>query len=168
MLRSWLPLHLNGNPISQHKSQRRTPANGVSTSLLHPPLPPLQPQALAGGIESGESSATEDSITPTSEQAGQRFEHYKLTKGEDGKPVKLGRVRWGSLTKTDAYNGDIHCHSEVLRHLAHDIRQGVRARTVMESDQSWLGEGPELAVLRMLGLFDRPRCSNLALGKCSD
>jgi hypothetical protein len=26
----------------------------------------------------------------------------------------------------------------------------------MESYQSWLGEGPELAILRMLGLFDRP------------
>src|SRR5271165_6744953 len=26
----------------------------------------------------------------------------------------------------------------------------------MESYQTWLGEGPELAVLRMLGLFDRP------------
>jgi hypothetical protein len=26
----------------------------------------------------------------------------------------------------------------------------------MESYQSWLGEGPELSVLRMLGLFDRP------------
>ena len=30
------------------------------------------------------------------------------------------------------------------------------ARKVMESYQSWLGEGPELAILRMLGLFDRP------------
>jgi hypothetical protein len=26
----------------------------------------------------------------------------------------------------------------------------------MESYQSWFGEGPELSVLRMLGLFDRP------------
>ena len=26
----------------------------------------------------------------------------------------------------------------------------------MESYQTWLGEGPELAILRMLGLFDRP------------
>ena len=26
----------------------------------------------------------------------------------------------------------------------------------MESYQAWLGEGPELSVLRMLGLFDRP------------
>ena len=26
----------------------------------------------------------------------------------------------------------------------------------MESYQAWFGEGPEMAVLRMLGLFDRP------------
>src|SRR5215470_3956503 len=26
----------------------------------------------------------------------------------------------------------------------------------MQSHQSWFGEGPELAILRMLGLFDRP------------
>src|SRR6202030_2540900 len=40
--------------------------------------------------------------------------------------------------------------------LAHDERQGAHARRVMKSYQTWLGEGPELAVLRMLGLFDRP------------
>jgi serine/threonine protein kinase/tetratricopeptide (TPR) repeat protein len=57
---------------------------------------------------------------------------------------------------TDAYNGDIRCRSEVSGHLAHDVRQGAHARKVMQSYQSWLGEGPELAVLRMLGLFDRP------------
>jgi tRNA A-37 threonylcarbamoyl transferase component Bud32 len=57
---------------------------------------------------------------------------------------------------TDAYNGDIRCRSELSGHLADDARQGVHAREVMESYQSWLGEGPELAVLRILGLFDRP------------
>jgi serine/threonine protein kinase/predicted ATPase len=57
---------------------------------------------------------------------------------------------------TDAYNGDIRCRSEVSRHLVHDVRQGVHARKVMESYQTWFGEGPEIAVLRMLGLFDRP------------
>jgi hypothetical protein len=57
---------------------------------------------------------------------------------------------------TDAYNGDIRCRSEVSGHLAQDVRQGVHARRVMESYQTWLGEGPEVAVLRMLGLFDRP------------
>src|SRR5215468_9856710 len=57
---------------------------------------------------------------------------------------------------TDAYNGDIRWRSEVSGHLADDVRQGVHARKVMESYQTWLGEGPELSVLRMLGLFDRP------------
>ena len=57
---------------------------------------------------------------------------------------------------TDAYNGDIRCRKEVSEHLSHDVRQGVHARKVMESYQTWFGEGPELSVLRMLGLFDRP------------
>jgi serine/threonine protein kinase/tetratricopeptide (TPR) repeat protein len=56
----------------------------------------------------------------------------------------------------DPYNGDIRCRSEVSGQLGHDVRQGVHARKVMESYQTWFGEGPELAVLRMLGLFDRP------------
>jgi serine/threonine protein kinase/tetratricopeptide (TPR) repeat protein len=57
---------------------------------------------------------------------------------------------------TDAYNGDIRWRKEVSQHLSHDVRQGVHARKVMESYQTWLGEGPELSVLRLLGLFDRP------------
>jgi tetratricopeptide (TPR) repeat protein len=57
---------------------------------------------------------------------------------------------------TDAYDGDIRRRKEVSAHLGHDVRQGVHARKVMESYQSWFGEGPELSVLRMLGLFDRP------------
>jgi hypothetical protein len=56
----------------------------------------------------------------------------------------------------DAYHGDIGRRDQVSARLAHDLRQGVHARKVMESYQSWLGEGPELAILRMLGLFDRP------------
>src|SRR5215468_7613988 len=57
---------------------------------------------------------------------------------------------------TDAYHGDIRCREEVSTRLAHDLRQGAHARKVMESYQTWFGEGPELAILRMLGLFDRP------------
>jgi serine/threonine protein kinase/predicted ATPase len=57
---------------------------------------------------------------------------------------------------TDAYGGDIRRRKEVSDHLAHDIRQGTHARKVMESYQTWFGEGPELSILRMLGLFDRP------------
>jgi hypothetical protein len=57
---------------------------------------------------------------------------------------------------TDAYDGDIRCRNEVAERLAHDVRQGIHARRVMESYQTWFGEGPEMSVLRMLGLFDRP------------
>ena len=42
--------------------------------------------------------------------------------------------------------GDICCRSEVLGHLAYDVRQGAHARKVMESYQTWFGDGPELAV----------------------
>jgi hypothetical protein len=57
---------------------------------------------------------------------------------------------------SDAYSGDIRSRQEVSARLAHDVRQGVHARKVMESYQTWFGEGPELSVLRILGLFDRP------------
>ena len=56
-------------------------------------------QALAGGIESGES-ASEEAVKPTTpEQATQRFEHYELVMGEDGKPVELGRGAMGVTYK---------------------------------------------------------------------
>jgi hypothetical protein len=57
---------------------------------------------------------------------------------------------------TDAYHGDVRRREEVSARLAHDLRQGAHARKVMESYQSWLGDGSELAILRLLGLFDRP------------
>src|SRR5262245_64740398 len=57
---------------------------------------------------------------------------------------------------TNAYHGDIRRREEVSARLAHDLRQGAHARKVMESYQIWLGEGPEVAVLRILALFDRP------------
>jgi hypothetical protein len=57
---------------------------------------------------------------------------------------------------TDAYNGDIRFRKEVSQRLAHDVRQGIHARKVMESYETWFGEGSELSVLRMFGLFDRP------------
>jgi hypothetical protein len=57
---------------------------------------------------------------------------------------------------TDAYSGDIRYRKEVVDRLAQDVRQGAHARKVMESYRTWFGEGPELSVLRMLGLFDRP------------
>jgi serine/threonine protein kinase len=62
----------------------------------------------------------------------------------------------------DAYDGNIGRRSEISVRLAHDVRQGAHARKVMESYQAWLGEGPEISILRMLGTFDRP-ADDLAL-----
>ncbi len=63
--------------------------------------------ALAGGAESGESSAQE-ALVATSEQVTQRFEHYEMMSGEDGKPVELGRGAMGVTYK--ALDVDLHCH----------------------------------------------------------
>jgi hypothetical protein len=51
-------------------------------------------KALAGGVESGES-VSEDAAESTSEHLEQRFEHYEPVRGEDGKPIELGRGAMG-------------------------------------------------------------------------
>jgi hypothetical protein len=56
-------------------------------------------KGLAGRVESGDSSASEETVECIPERASQRFEHYELVKGADGKPVELGRGAMGSRTK---------------------------------------------------------------------
>jgi len=63
-------------------------------------------KGLAGAVESGESSF-EDGGKPTPDQSAQRFDHYELVTGEDGKPVELGRGAMGVTYK--AFDVDLQC-----------------------------------------------------------
>ncbi|HJQ24754.1 MAG TPA: TIR domain-containing protein [Blastocatellia bacterium] len=70
----------------------------------------------------------------------------------DGHPLAL-TLLGGYLS--DVHGGDITKRGEIRR-LEEDLRHGGHARRVMASYENWFGEGPEVQVLRILGLFDRP------------
>jgi hypothetical protein len=61
-------------------------------------------KGLAEGAQSGESSCG-DTLKPTPDQPAQRFDHYELVTGENGKPVELGRSAMGVTYKAF----DINC-----------------------------------------------------------
>jgi hypothetical protein len=55
----------------------------------------------------------------------------------------------------DAYGGDIRQRDRILA-LTDDVRYGGHAKRVLGSYEKWLGDGPELELLRLLGLFVQP------------
>jgi hypothetical protein len=70
--------------------------------------------ALPGTAESGASSF-EETVKPTPEQGtAQRFDHYELVMGEDGKPLELGHGAMGGHLQGVRYQsalpGDFESH----------------------------------------------------------
>jgi hypothetical protein len=68
----------------------------------------IKPILRAGGVVSGESSVSKETVQPaTLKKPARRFEHYELVKGEDGKPVELWRGAMGVTYK--AFDVDLQC-----------------------------------------------------------
>jgi len=89
------------------ESQRTCPScgNEFSVAMEFCPVCMLR-KGLAEGAQPGESSPG-NTFKPTTDQPAQRFDHYELVTGEDGKPVEQGRGAMGVTYK--AFDVDLRC-----------------------------------------------------------
>ncbi|HEV7787310.1 MAG TPA: hypothetical protein VGQ28_18350, partial [Thermoanaerobaculia bacterium] len=119
--------------------ERIADLTGFSTTAPQIPLEVLEPDAAVAllrrlGVDGRESELV---------AAAEEFKRHALT-----------LTLLGSFLRR-AHRGDVRKRREIDLHRA-DEKQGGHAFRVIAAYARWLGEGPELAILRLLGLFDRP------------
>jgi tetratricopeptide (TPR) repeat protein len=115
------------------------------------------------GLEDYESAALRYDLDQLAPEAGAQLLRKLGVTGEDGELEQAAEEFGGhSLALTllggylnEVFGGDVRRRHEIEA-LTADAQHGGHARRVMASYEKWLGDGPELAVLRLLGLFDRP------------
>ena len=96
-------------------------------------------------------------------EAGVQLLRARQIKGDDSELQQAVQEFGGhalALTLLASYLADV-CESDIRRrgeveNLEEDTRYGGHAERVMRAYEKWLGEGLELAILRLLGLFNRP------------
>ena len=133
-------------------------------SISNPGLCVISTRLPVADLEEFEGSTVEridlDRLSP---QAGAQLLRALNVTGDDEELEAASREFSGhSLALTllgsylaDVFDGDIARRSDIGP-LQTDMRFGGHARRVMESYEAWFGDGPETALLRTLGLFDRP------------
>ena len=97
-------------------------------------------------VEAGAELLRKRGVTGTEEELREAAGEYK------GHGLALTLL--GSYLE-EACDGDVARRGE-LGPLERDDRLGAHARHVMVGYERWFGAGPERAILRMVGLFDRP------------
>jgi len=120
-------------------------------------LPVLElTQARQGAVEYIE-------LAPLSPQSGAQVLRAKAVSGNDAELQQASAEFGGhplALTLLGSFLSDVHTGSTIIRSQVTPAENQVEikenARRVLAAYRSWFGEGPELCVLRMVGLFDRP------------
>jgi tetratricopeptide (TPR) repeat protein len=109
-----------------------------STVVRHD-LEQLWPQAGAQILRSLKVKGSDEELEQASKELG-------------GHAFSLGLL--GSYLD-EVFDGDIKRRKEI-ENLFHDTRYGAAAQRMIAAYEGWLGEGMELAILRLLGLFSGP------------
>lgn len=109
------------------------------------------------------STALEIDLESLSDEAGAAYLEYLGVDGPDEERQEASKDFGGhalALTLLGRYlkvvhGGDIRKRKEIP-HMMDEQKQGAHARRVMESYEAFLTDKPELDILRLMGLFDRP------------